>query len=86
LIVSIIGGEFIPVILGAAPALALGSAADCLAALELRRLARNTSGNARCQWKNRYSPAAPTFPRPDTCQPAAMRSSWEVPGRSRGLF
>ena len=33
-----IGGELFPVILGAAPALAIGSAADCLAGLELRRL------------------------------------------------
>ena len=33
-----IGGDLLPVILGAAPALAIGSAADCLAGLELGRL------------------------------------------------
>ena len=33
-----IGGELFPMILGAAPALAIGSTADCLAGLELRRL------------------------------------------------
>jgi len=33
-----IGREFLSVILGAAPALAIGCAADCLTALELRRL------------------------------------------------